>query len=209
MDKGNKIEVVCGTEHFDITATGLTQRVLVPFNFTRALAIADNFAYYRFRKVHVEIHPGRNSNGDGVAVAYLPGVAPDTVPASLNAVMNLPYSKFHSDTKTVETYIKLGRSELIGDAPTKWFKTIAGTPDSQWEQQGGFYIWSDDPTPEFEITFRYEVELQGWVLAANTPQPALSSTNSKDSYALISWKGFNYVRVDSLPSSTLGAKPIA
>ncbi len=208
MDKGEQIEIVSGTEQFTTSVTGLTQRVMVPFSFTRALAIADSFAFYRFRRMHIEIHPGRTSNGLGLGAAFLPGVAPDTPPASINAVMNLPYSKFHSETKSVETYIKLGPKELISDSPTRWYKTLAGTPDAQWEQQGVIYFWSDDPTPEFDITFRYELELQGWVTAANTPQPLLTPSGQLDNYSLIRWRGASYVRVDdatqlSKPQATL------
>ncbi len=205
---GSAITKVEGHELFSVTSTTLTQRVLIPFNFTRALAIADNYSYYRFRRVNLTVHPSELATTSGtsieptLAVGFSPGPAPDTPPASQNDVYNLSRSIFVGSAMTMPTRMKLTQKDLMVDSPIKWYKTIAGTPDVQWEQQGIVYFFpsvTSGSAVTYQVTFDYEIEFQGLMVASSTPVKPVGPAASPTS--VIEYHGQKYML---LPSTALG-----
>ncbi len=175
---GQKWETISGQQLFISTSNGvLTQVPVAPSSFTRVLAIADSFSYYRFTKIKIEMLPSLEDAGSGtqvyvsLALGYLPGVAPDTPPANEASVLALPYANFLSQGSAVPRRITIPRRELVGDGQLKWYKTIAGAADSQFETQGIIYGWAAGSTITNGVNWmvHYTCELQGWILAGNTP----------------------------------------
>lgn len=206
---GSDRQLLYGHELRSVSSTGALQVVLVPFSFTRALALADNFQYYRFKKVKVTVLPSMVGTSysaaipQSVAVGYEPGPAPDTPPASQNDVMNLSRSVFHGRGQTVNSHLNLGSNDLLADSPIKWYKTIAGTPDAQWEQQGVVYFFAAANTGtsvSFDVLYDYEIEFQGLMVASSTPA-VVPVGSSGDPNAMFLYKGARYLRVPE-PSNT-------
>ncbi len=176
---GQKWETISGQQLFISTTNGaLTQVPVAPSSFTRVLAIADSFSYYRFTKIKIEMLPSYEDAATGtqtfasLALGYLPGVAPDTPPANEASVLALPYANFLSQGSTVPRRITIPKRELVGDGQLKWYKTIAGAADSQFETQGIIYGWAaaaGSLTTGLNWMVHYTCQLQGWILAANTP----------------------------------------
>ncbi len=199
---GSDVQVLYGHELKQNTVTGLTQVVLIPFNFTRALAMADNFQFYRFRRIKCTILPSNNGTSlsatipQSIAMGYAPGPAPDTPPARQNDVVNLNRSSFMGRAATVPVKLQLGPKELIGDTPIKWYKTIAGAPDVQWEQQGVVYFYSAAATGAstlFDIMWDYEIEFQGLMVATSTPLQLCGPPS--DSNSMVLYRGNTYMRI--------------
>ncbi len=172
-----QIEVCCGSDAIGIIAAGLTQVRLVPATFNRASAIGDNFAFFRFTKVEFIIVPDiYNSATDAVsslAIGYIGGVAPDTPPASVDDVLNLPNSRMHGYGKTVDTVFTVGKKLLVGETPLKWYKTVAGTLDSSFEDQGGLFLYlvkrGAGTLGNWVCHVKYTVEFTGFLASGNTP----------------------------------------
>ncbi len=203
---GSAITKVEGHELVAIASTSLTQRVVVPFSFTRALAIADNYSFYRFRKMNVTVHPSELATTSGTSVeptmcvGFSPGVAPDTPPASQNDVYNLSRSIFIGSAMTRPTTMKLSMKDLMADSPIKWYKTIAGTPDAQWEQQGVIYFFpgvTSGTAVPYQVTFDYEIEFQGLMVASSTPVKPIGPPSAPTS--LIQYHNQKYML---LPAAT-------
>ncbi len=180
QNNASRMEVVMGSEIELVSgASGtLTTVPLVPATFTRALAIADTFAFYRFKRVKVTIHPNVYEAIDiqgQLTAGYLAGVAPDTPPASDNDVYNLTRHIKHGYGRNLPTTMVLEPRDLIGNVQLKWFKTIAGTPDAQFEIQGNVFFWSvargasSASIQSWNVTFDYTLELQSFVPTTSTP----------------------------------------
>lgn len=180
---GERLEVVSGHQLFINTTNGSVVTIpLVPTAFTRAAAIADNFQYYRFTKVKIVVLPSIEPVSSGVqgtnsmAVGYLPGRDPDNALTTEAAVLALPFTTYYSNGSTVPTSLTIPKKELVQNTPLKWWKTIVGNPDAEFEQQGNiytFYALNGAPSVAVGVNFyiHYTMELQGWVLASNTPLP--------------------------------------
>ncbi len=176
---GERLEVIEGQQLFISTTNGSVNTIPVaPSSFTRVAAIADNFQFYRCTKLRVKVFPAIEdlasgaSNYGSLALGYLPGVAPDTPPANEASVLALPYVTFQSNGQTVPVWLSVPRRELVSNGVLKWYKTIAGTPDVQFETQGNLYsfgFWLTAPTIGINFMIYYRFELQGWSLAGNTP----------------------------------------
>ncbi len=177
---GQKWETISGQQLFiSTTNNALTQVPVAPSSFTRVLAIADSFSFYRFTKIKIEMLPSLEDAASGtqqyasLALGYLPGVAPDTPPANEASVLALPYANFLSQGSTVPRRITIPKRELVGDGQLKWYKTIAGAADSQFETQGIIYGWASSNagsiTSGVNWMVHYTCQLQGWILAGNTP----------------------------------------
>jgi len=142
------------------------------------LAIADNYQFYRFTRIKIELLPSTEDQATGtqtsasLAAGYLPGPAPDSPPASEASILALPHANFLSQGSTVPRRITLPRRELVGDGIVMWYKTIAGTPDAQFETQGIIYTFASAAgtiTNGVNFFVHYTVEFQGWSIATNTP----------------------------------------
>ena len=166
---GSRVETICGRQYYSasVTTAGVAY-ALVPSNFPRASAISDVFQFYRFRKFRVTVVPQGTANGS-IAIGYSPGVL-DSAPDSFGEIMALPSSHFQSSARTIDGIMNLSPRELISDAQIKWYKTVDGTADPQFETQGSLYIVTD-ATTTVKLIFDYEIEFQSWALAANTPKP--------------------------------------
>ncbi len=170
--KIDRVEVVMGRQLFVYTGNTLVTIAIQPASFTRALAIADNFQFFRFRRLRCTIAPttGGSSFATTFALGYAPGSGFDTPPSSNTDVMQLPKAVFAGAGKSVDTILDIGPSELVSDNPLRWFKTIVGTPDTHFEVQGILYgIASNGTTFPVNVIIEYELELQSWNLASNSP----------------------------------------
>ncbi len=159
---GARVEVIEGRGYVPLAASA-SSFPISPSSFARALAIADVFQFYRFTKLKVIIIPGTS----GVAVGYAPGAAFDVPPNTRAQILELPMAVLHGVSKTTDTVLNVGRKEMVMNDQLQWFKTIPGTPDTQWEIQGNIYWISDTATGALVV--EYTVEFQSWNLAAQSP----------------------------------------
>lgn len=186
---GDRIEVIEGQQLFvNTTNVTVVQVPIQPSSFTRVLSISDNFQYYRCTRLQVIVMPSIEDTAAGatnygsMAAGYLPGSAPDTPPANEASVLALPFVTFLSNGQTVPSRLNVPRRELIGMSQLKWYKTIAGTPDAQFETQGILYTfgsWQTAPTIGVNFLIKYRFELQGWSLTGNTPLTHVPKDMSK------------------------------
>lgn len=174
---GSRIETICGRQYYSASVTTAgTSYALIPSNFPRASAISDVFQFYRFRKFRTTVIP---TNGANIAIGYSPGVL-DSAPDTFGEIMALPSSHLQSSARTTDGIMNLSPRELISDSQIKWFKTVDGSADPQFETQGSLYI-TTDITTTVRLIFDFEIEFQAWALAANTPKPkSVSFSDSKD-----------------------------
>lgn len=160
MNRGANIETVSGRTL--VTVSGAVTTPISPASFPRAAAMADVFQFYRFVDLKVTILPG--STG-GHTTGFAPGSGFDTAPTSTAQILELPFAAISPASKTVDTVFKVPRKELLRDTQLPWFKTIAGTPDAQFEIQGNLY--SVSTAGLFIVDWR--VEFQSWNLAGQSP----------------------------------------
>lgn len=176
---GDKVEVIAGQQLFVAATNAALVTVPVrPSSFTRVLAIADSFSLYRCTKLEIEVLPSVENESAGaqsfgsLAFGYSPGPAPNSPPSTEAGVMALPYANFYSNGSTVPRKLMIPRRELVSNGIIKWYKTIVGTEDDGFETQGNIFLWATINTSfTIGINFlvRYTFELQGWILASNTP----------------------------------------
>lgn len=173
MNRGSNIETVSGRTL--VSVTGAVTTPISPASFPRAAAMADVFQFYRFVDLKITILPG--STG-GHATGFAPGSGFDTSPSATSQILELPFAAISPAVKTVDTVFRVPRKELLRDVQLPWFKTIAGTPDSQFEVQGNLYSVS---TAGLFIV-DWTVEFQSWNLAGQSPllKAPLSSSLGKN-----------------------------
>ncbi len=166
-NKGAKVETISGRTLITILNAATSGSVsLSPAAFPRAAAIADVFEFYRFTSVRVTLP----TSSQAYAVGYT-NQQFDTAPATIFEVMELPYAQRQESTCTVYHSFSMGRKELIGDGQIKWWKTIPGTPATQFELQGTFYGAGGSQT--LYLTVEWTVEFCQWNLAAQSPKPVM------------------------------------
>jgi hypothetical protein len=137
-----------------------------PATFPRCLAMADVFEFYRFTKLQVQLYPQ-------AAADYVVGYTNqgfDTPPTTLAGVIELPYARLMSNDTSIPLYLNIGRSELLSDGNLKWYKTILGTPATQFEVQGNLYVAASTAIA-LSVVVEWEVEFSQWNLAAQSPKP--------------------------------------
>ncbi len=160
---GSKPESVSGRSLFTAGAAAVTTTTLSPASFSRALAIADVYQFYRFTKADLIVIP-QDTN---MVVGYAPGAAFDTPPTLASQILEFPQALYHGSAKFMDSRLRVSRKELLGDSQIPWFKTIPGTPATQFEIQGNFYVLAGATAGLFYI--EWTVEFQSWNLAANSP----------------------------------------
>jgi hypothetical protein len=170
---GSKPESVSGRTLFTIAATTASTISLSPASFPRALAISDVYQFYRFTKANLMVIP-QDTN---ITAGYAPGAVFDTPPSVSSQVLELPQAVFHGSGKFNDTWLRVPRKELLSDAQIPWFKTIPGTPATQFEIQGNFYIVSGATSGLYMI--EWTVEFQSWNLAANSPLSIVPKVEDK------------------------------
>ncbi len=180
---GARVETISGRSVLNYGA-GAAVSALSPALFSRAGAIADLFQFYRFTKIKVTVVPASSGFTTSTVIGYAPGAVIDTPPNTQAAIIELPAAVWHGLGKTVDTVMTLGRKELVSDAQIPWFKTIAGTPDAQFEIQGNFYLFVAVGS---SVIYEYTVEFQSWNLAGNSPlaSAGLKSKNADVNDAII------------------------
>lgn len=163
---GARIERISGRQYFSasVPTTGSTFNI-IPLSFTRASAIADVYGLCRLKKLRVTMCP---QNTAGYAVGYAPGVL-DTAPATMSEIVALPEARYQSGFSTMPQSFDIPPQELLGDNQIKWFKTVAGAADSNFEIQGALYLSSEGVTSTIKLVLDYVYEFQSWSLANNTP----------------------------------------
>ncbi len=168
----NAIQRIAGAQLYNSSNASVTTVPISPASFTRALAIADLFQFYRFVKVVVKQMPVTIDTSLGttkyVIHAFAPGSEFDTPPTTPAQLIELPRYIYHGLGKGVDTVLNLGRKDLLAHAQLPWFKTIAGTEDPQFEIQGNLYNLNNVGTA-ISYIIEYEVEFQSPNLAAQSP----------------------------------------
>jgi len=173
---GSKPESVSGRQLYSWPLSTVGSVAVQPSSFTRALAIADVYQFYRFTKLKIRILPEEVNAG----VSYAPGALFDTPPTTSAAVVELPLHASHGAFKTTDTILEVGRKELLGDNQIKWYKTIVGTPSAQFETQGNIYYYTGPGAGTVLVIIDYTVEFQSWNLAAQSPLKNLSINQPVD-----------------------------
>ncbi len=171
MNKGASpsVQKVCGRTLITVLSTAATVVPIQPSSFVRVLAMGDVFEFYRFTKLRVQLPPmASSSTSTQYAVGYSNQTF-DTAPTLVAQVIELPFAARQTKTSTVFQYFKVGRNELLANAPLKWYKTVVGTPDALFETQGNLYCVSTDATAGCDIQVEWEVEFSQWNLAAQSP----------------------------------------
>ncbi len=175
-----RVEKVCGRTIVQpiISATSGVSSIS-PATFPRCLAMADVFEFYRFTKLNIEVPP---SSGVSYAIGYT-NQGFDTPPTTIAGVIELPYAKYMADTCTTFRQLNIGRKELLADNNLKWFKTIPGTPATQFEIQGNIYA-AIAATGGVDLIIEWECEFSQWNLAAQSPfkEPAFELVPGTDLY---------------------------
>ena len=163
---GSNPEVISGRSVIFFAASSSNIVQISPNSvFPRAAAIADVFQFYRFTKLKVTVIPTDTQ----VVIGYAPGAAFDTAPTTGPAIIELPIAVWHGAAKFGETRMMVPRKELIPDAQIPWFKTVPGTPATQFEIQGNLYNATGAGANGGTIVIDYTVEFQSWNLAAQSP----------------------------------------
>ncbi len=173
---GERVEVISGRSTINYASSSSNTLNIAPASFSRAAAVADVFQFYRFTKLKVILPP----NGGTTTFGYAPGAVLDTAPTTNAAIMELPYASFHSQVKTMDTVLNVPRKELLKNAQLPWFKTIAGTPDAQFEIQGNLYS-AFSATAGGTFVIEYTCEFQSWNLAGNSPLRSIPSLSGMPS----------------------------
>lgn len=183
---GTRVERVSGRTLFTLAGGSSTVIPISPASFSRCAAIADVFQFYRFTDLKVHVYP----NDAAVTVGYAPGAAFDTVPATSGQILELPLAVNHGFLKASDTTLHVPRSELLPDAQIPWFKTIPGTPATQFEIQGNVYVVTPGAAGSIH-GIEWTCEFQSWNLAANSPletKGAGKTPGSDDSVVLLEKK---------------------
>jgi len=162
--KGARVETVSGRTLFTVAGGAATTISISPASFSRCLAMADVFQFYRFVDIKLVINP----NDATVTAGYAPGALFDTPPTTSGTILELPLAVNHAFIKSVDTILHVPRSELLPDSQIMWFKTIPGTPASQFEIQGNIYIAAPGAAGSIHY-IEWTCEFQSWNLAAQSP----------------------------------------
>ncbi len=177
----------------NVTSTSLTAPSIVTTNISplfdsRLTAIAEVFQFYRFSELKVSALPNINevsADDAAVSVGYCPRV-PNTAPTTHNQILNLPGSAYKGLGQVMPASFRLGKSILLGDAPLKWFQSVAGTEDTQWEIQGVVYLGGTGTNNPVTVVYMIEgvCEFKGRTNASLTPMfglelPSKSSGDEK------------------------------
>ena len=162
---GSRVEIVSGRTNVNYAATTSATLPIYPASFARCLAMADVFQFYRFTKLRVMVIPVDNS----VVIGYAPGAAFDTPPTTFASIIELPVAKYHGSAKFMETIMDVPRRELIRDSQLPWFKTVVGTPATQFEIQGNLYVSTGGGANGGILVIEWTCEFQSWNLAGQSP----------------------------------------
>jgi hypothetical protein len=168
------VEIICGRQIFTTGTINVVGTLSIsPASFTRALAVADVFQFYRFTMVKVIIPATAPTatTGTGAAstsVAYAPGAVFDTPPTTIAEIIALPKYLHMGNAVNVDKIMTLNQKDLLSHVQLPWFKTIVGTEDTQFEIQGNLYYLSSIVANASYI-IEYRVEFQSPNLAGNSP----------------------------------------
>jgi hypothetical protein len=133
---------------------------VAPTLLNRLVDIADDFLFYRFTELTVELlTPGPAGTATAECVVQVLGFLPettDTPPASATQVGDLLHSVFSGYTNQVGSEsapmpmrgtparLTLGRSDLVSANANKWWKTKVSSNLETWEEiQGSLYLGTD------------------------------------------------------------------
>ncbi len=141
-----------------LVAPNITSVNLNPAIDARLASIADAFQWFRFVELKVMLPPAATPTADSDAsVGYIPRV-PNSAPTTHSELMSLPASAHKSRGQSVPAQMRVPRSILLGDAPIKWFQSIQGTEDTQWEIQGQYILAINTNTSSAGVQQTYIVE---------------------------------------------------
>lgn len=172
-----------------VAAPTITSANMSPAFELRLAQIAEAFQYYRFSKITVSLFPCKTATNDSaVSVGYIPRT-PNTAPATHYEVCTLPASAHKSHSQTVPARMMVSKNVLLGDAPLKWYQTVVGTEDTQWEIQGVVYFASNVVSAAVANNFYFIIEgiceFKGRSALTQTPlykQPSLCATDQESSF---------------------------
>lgn len=132
----------------------------------RLLIEADAWALYRVLDLKIRLHP-RNAVTSDQVVAYIGGNQ-DTPPSNLAQASELLNAEVLGADETVPSaWCHPSKAELAGMLP--WYKTVAGTADTNEEAPGSIYITSTTAADNFLLEIRGVYEFKTSVSTGNTP----------------------------------------
>lgn len=146
---------------------------LTPAIDNRLVIIAEIYQYYRFTSLKFSVMPAITATNDtDTSLGYLPRV-PNAAPTTHAEINNMTVATFKSRGQTVPSKLVVPRSIVLGDAPLKWYQTIAGTEDSQFEVQG-YYVVASNVVSAAVVTAQMMIvegvcEFKGRTNAGQTP----------------------------------------
>ncbi len=195
---GQRTEIISGRSNINYASSSNNVLPIYPASFSRSSGIADLFQFYRFTKLRVIVTPVEST----IFCGYAPGAAFDTPPANGPAIIELPRAVCHAAFKHTDTVLDVGRSELIKDSQIPWFKTIVGTPATQFEIQGNLYTNVNLGAGQGAILIiEWTCEFQSWNLASQspmvkTPQEPIKepSSDTKENTGIVIIGGVTYKR---------------
>jgi hypothetical protein len=128
---------------------------------SRLLGIADQYTYFRFKKLKVTVYPAATSAG----CCYVPANDNATAPSTMEALMEQPHSVFVSSTMTVPKSFTLNAQDMRG--PFDWYRCsrVGGTtPDATEYTQGVLYVRAS-ATETVNVLIEGVIEYKGAVEA--------------------------------------------
>lgn len=140
----------------------------------RLSGIAEYYQWYRFKSFSVTIFPVQTGGNGGmnISVGYLPR-PPNTAPTTHYDVQTMPASTYIANGHTKEAKMNVPAKIALGDAPLKWFQSLPGTEDQEFEIQGIIYFAATNMTGATSNPYTYRIdgicEFKGRSATGQTP----------------------------------------
>lgn len=136
---------------------GVAVQSLQPSNVSLPNAMSDVYEFYRIVKLRYRMHPPITLAAPQCAV-YLAGIIDTPSSLNLSACLQIPHAAVMSARSTIPSKWCNVPPRALSSYMT-WYKTVAGTPDPDAEEQGKLYIAgnaSDNYSVELMITYEFK-----------------------------------------------------
>jgi len=149
---------------------------LTPGLFLRPAQVSGAFEFFRFTKCSYALVPGfKSSTAICAAIGYIPDETTNAGTAlNLQQVSELSSSQTLGYYEATRRWTEIPRSVLLGNTPTRWWKTDAASGEDVEVLQGTFFV-SDGVSPAatrtFPVEVRYVMEFAGAETISFEPRP--------------------------------------
>jgi len=164
----DKISIVARLFSASVLSGGAGTISMMPVTFPTASALADSYEFYRIKFLRYRLHPGEAAAFTGpIGVCYIPGVT-DNPPTTTAGIANIDNHLILTNRQVSPTkWVKVTGAKL--SSYMTWYKTVAGTPDSDVEIQGVLYL-SGVTTDHYDIEVEAIFEFKTLVPIGSTPE---------------------------------------